>query len=92
MELLTFQTNAINALLKLMEESERNIVLKSPTGSGKTIMMTHFMSEYLKGHPKNVFIWLTPGKGDLEEQSKNKMDTYIHNAQTKLLSDVIEEV
>lgn len=89
MELLTFQTNAINALLKLMEESERNIVLKSPTGSGKTIMMTHFMSEYLKGHPKNVFIWLTPGKGDLEEQSKNKMDTYIHNAQTKLLSDVM---
>jgi len=36
-----------------------------------------------------VFVWLTPGKGDLEEQSKAKMDRYIHNSQTKLLSDVM---
>lgn len=72
-----------------MEESCRDIILKSPTGSGKTIILTHFMDEYMQGHAKTVFVWLTPGKGNLEEQSKAKMDAYIHNAQTKLLADVM---
>ena len=87
--LADFQLKTINLLLESMEENTRDIILKSPTGSGKTIILTHFMDEYLKGHVKTVFIWLTPGKGNLEEQSKKKMDLYIHNAQTKLLSDVM---
>ena len=89
MNLMKFQLNAIRELLIAMEENGREIVLKSPTGSGKTIMLTHFMSEYVKGHARTVFVWLTPGKGNLEEQSKRKMDLYIHNASTKLLSDVM---
>lgn len=72
-----------------MNSAKREIILKSPTGSGKTIMLTHFMDEYCKSVAKTVFIWLTPGKGDLEEQSKTKMDKYIHNAQTKLFADVM---
>ena len=87
--LANFQLNAIKSLLERMDEPCREIVLKSPTGSGKTIMLTHFMDEYVKGHAKTVFVWLTPGKGNLEEQSKAKMDKYIHNAQTKLLADVM---
>lgn len=86
--LANFQLNAIKSLLERMDEPCRDIVLKSPTGSGKTIILTHFMDEYIKGHAKTVFVWLTPGKGNLEEQSKAKMDKYIHNAQTKLLADV----
>lgn len=90
MNLMNFQLKAIKSLLECMEDdSVREIVLKSPTGSGKTIMLTHFMDEYTKEHAKTVFVWLTPGKGDLETQSKDKMDKYIHNAQTKLLSDVM---
>lgn len=89
MKLLNFQLLAINSLLKLMEGDDREIVLKSPTGSGKTIILTHFMDEYLKGHSKGIFIWLTPGKGNLEEQSKQKMDLYIHRAQTKLINDIM---
>nr|MBP3283776.1 DEAD/DEAH box helicase family protein [Treponema sp.] len=89
MNLMKFQLNAIRELLIAMEESGRDIILKSPTGSGKTIMLTHFMSEYAKGHARTVFVWLTPGKGNLEEQSKRKMDLYIHNSSTKLLSDVM---
>lgn len=89
MKLKDFQLKAINELHKAMESSNSNIILKSPTGSGKTIMLTHFMDEYIKGNSKTVFIWLTPGKGNLEEQSKDKMDKYIHNSQTKLLSDVM---
>ncbi len=89
MNLMKFQLNAMRELLIAMEETGRDIILKSPTGSGKTITLTHFMSEYIKGHARTVFIWLTPGKGNLEEQSKRKMDLYIHNAATKLLSDVM---
>lgn len=89
MQLKKFQLNALNELLITMEEITRDIILKSPTGSGKTIILTNFMNEYIKGHAKTVFIWLTPGKGNLEEQSKHKMDLYIHNSSTKLLSDIM---
>ena len=88
-ELMQFQMRAIKELLESMEESCRDIILKSPKGSGKTIILTHFMDEYMQGHANTAFIWLTPGKGSLEEQSKAKMDIYIHNAQTKLLADVM---
>ena len=87
--LAQFQLKAIKILLEKMEEPCRDIILKSPTGSGKTIILTHFMDAFIKGHGKTVFVWLTPGKGNLEEQSKAKMDKYIHNAQTKLLADVM---
>lgn len=88
--LANFQLKAIKQLLECMEDDNiPNITLKSPTGSGKTIILTHFMDEYLKGHSKTIFVWLTPGKGNLEEQSKEKMDRYVHNAQTKLLADVM---
>lgn len=89
MELANFQLDVIAKLKEAMDSDKRDIILKSPTGSGKTIMLTHFMDEYCKSVPNIVFIWLTPGKGDLEEQSKAKMDKYIHNAQTKLLADVM---
>ena len=77
MNLMKFQLNAIRELLIAMEDDSRDIILKSPTGSGKTIMLTHFMSEYAKGHARTVFVWLTPGKGNLEEQSKHKRNTII---------------
>lgn len=89
MELKFFQLNAVKSLFEAMEMPARDIILKSPTGSGKTIILTYFMHQYIQSYPKTVFIWLTPGKGDLEEQSKAKMDKYIHASQTKLLSDVM---
>lgn len=89
MDLMNFQRTAISRIQVAIENGKEEIILKSCTGSGKTIMLTHFMDEYLKCHANTVFIWFTPGKGNLEEQSKKKMDTYIHGAQTKLLSDVM---
>ena len=87
--LADFQIKSIADLMDGMNSDKRDIVLKSCTGSGKTIILTHFMDEYCKGTPNTVFVWLTPGKGSLEEQSKEKMDLYIHGSQTKLLSDVM---
>jgi len=87
--LADFQLNAISSLMNAMAQPEKDIILKSCTGSGKTIILTWFMDEYLKSYSKTVFVWLTPGKGDLEEQSKAKMDRYIHGSSTKLLSDIM---
>ena len=75
--LANFQLKAIFDLMEAMEGLHNEIVLKSCTGSGKTIILTHFIDEYIKSNSRTVFIWLTPGKGGLEEQSKNKMDKYI---------------
>jgi type III restriction enzyme len=84
-----FQLQAIEKLFEGMSSDKKDIVLKSCTGSGKTIILTKFMDEYTNFHDKIVFVWLTPGKGELEEQSKAKMDKYIHGANTKLLADVM---
>lgn len=89
MELKEFQLKAVKSLFEAMEKPARDIILKSPTGSGKTIILTYFMHQYIQSYSKTVFVWLTPGKGNLEEQSKAKMDKYIHASQTKLLSDVM---
>lgn len=90
MELMNFQKKAIKELFDAMsDENVHEIILKSPTGSGKTIMLTRFMKDYSKENLNTVFLWLTPGKGDLEEQSKAKMDKYIYDAHTKLLSDIM---
>lgn len=89
MQLKSFQLLAVKSLFEAMDKPVRDIVLKSPTGSGKTIILTYFMHQYVQSYRNTVFVWLTPGKGNLEEQSKSKMDKYIHSAQTKLLSDVM---
>jgi type III restriction enzyme len=91
LELADFQLKAMGSLIESMDDTKAEIIFKSPTGSGKTIILTHFMHEYGQGHFENVFVWLTPGKGDLEEQSKEKMDKYIHNSSTKLLAEVMTE-
>lgn len=64
--LANFQIKAISDLTDAMEQPNRDIILKSCTGSGKTIILTSFMDEYFKSNHKTVFIWLTPGKGNLE--------------------------
>ena len=90
MELKRFQMRAMSELDKaMMTPGRRDIILKSPTGSGKTIILTHFMAEYMRGHAKTAFVWLTPGEGNLEEQSKEKMDRYCRGVSTKLLADVM---
>ena len=87
MQLKKYQLSAVKSLFEAIDKPVRDIILKSPTGSGKTIILTYFMHQYVQSYRNTVFVWLTPGKGNLEEQSKEKMDKYIHAAQTKLLSE-----
>lgn len=88
-QLKDFQNIAIKELKSAFSLPEKLVVLKSCTGSGKTIILTHFIDEILQYNDKYIFIWLTPGAGELEEQSKKKMDKYIHGRKTKLLSDIM---
>ena len=62
MKLKEFQLQAVNSLFEAMEKPARDIVLKSPTGSGKTIILTYFMHQYIQSFPKTVFVWLTPAR------------------------------
>ena len=89
MQLKNFQLKAIDSLMAAMHNDKREIILKSCTGNGKTIILTHFIDTFMRSFGNTVFIWLTPGKGNLEEQSKKKMDQYINGASTKLLCEIM---
>ena len=92
LDLFDFQTDAKNYLLDKTTDpnAKRKIIVKSPTGSGKTIILLSYIYDYLLCQdPNKVFIWLTPGKGDLEEQSKEKMDEYIPHAKSANIHDAL---
>ncbi len=89
LNLKNFQMKAVADLMNACRASKKEVVLKSCTGSGKTVILTHFIDRYINETPKTCFVWFTPGKGNLEDQSKKKMDLYFPQAQTKLLSDVL---
>lgn len=95
-KLADYQTEAIESLIDKIDDVKRrsdsvspDITLKSCTGSGKTIILTYLIQRYIQEHSDSVFVWLTPGKGNLVEQSKEKMDRYIRGSHTKLLCDVM---
>ena len=68
--LLNFQDKHVTNLLEKFADY-KDIVLFAPTGSGKTIMASKFINDYLDENPKTVFLWFCPGEGGLEKQSKN---------------------
>lgn len=91
--LFDFQEKAVLKLLDIVTDSrsKQTVVIKSPTGSGKTIMLIDFIEEYLsKVNGRTAFIWLCPGKGDLEEQSRRKMIKYMPSRHTQNLFDALQ--
>lgn len=78
-ELKNFQQNLVDKLLKFTapEYDVDEIVIKSPTGSGKTITLLEWMNTYIASTHDNVaFVWFTPGAGELEEQSQDKAKNF----------------
>lgn len=74
-ELKDFQKNVVDKLLSFTspEYGVNNLILKAPTGSGKTICLLSWIDEYIRSTHDNVaFVWFTPGAGELEEQSQDK--------------------
>lgn len=85
-KLLEFQEGAVNQLIDHTELVVKNnkqygvsneVLFTSPVASGKTIMSGHFMHEYFTKQQATgrdyAFVWLTPGIGELEEQSRDKI-------------------
>ena len=89
-ETLDFQDEVTSWLLdKTSIGLNRKILIQSPTGSGKTIMMIDYIDNYLDSFSNTIFVWLTPGEGGLVRQSKEKMDKYCPNRKTKELNDIL---
>ena len=89
-ELKEFQINTVNKLLDATSIGDKKEVLvQAPTGSGKTIILLSYIEEYLQEHNDYIFVWLTPGKGDLEEQSRSKMTKFLPTLNSKNIQDVL---
>lgn len=81
-----FQNECVDFLIEKTTSisSKQVITVKAPTGSGKTVMLIRYIDEYLKNTDgKTAFIWLCPGKGNLEEQSKKRMDELTPHRDTR---------
>ena len=78
-KLKDFQINTVNKLMDATSiGSKKEVLLQAPTGSGKTIILLSYIEEYLKENDKVIFVWLTPGKEDLEDQSRKKRLNFYH--------------
>ena len=89
---LDFQEEAVVELLDFSTDSrsKQTIVLKAPTGSGKTIILIDYINKYIDiTNNSTAFIWLCPGKGDLEEQSRKKMRSVAPHLYTQNLFDAL---
>ena len=74
MQLKNYQINAVNGLIekskKLLEIGNKSLILKSPTGSGKTIILAEFIQRFIKDDASNnkfSFVWFAPRKLHIQE-------------------------
>ena len=87
MQLKIYQENAIDDLLTktkrlLGYSGSKKLVFKSPTGSGKTIMVAEFLKQLVNDRDIKQsfgFIWAAPRK--LHIQSREKLESYFETSQ-----------
>ncbi len=92
-ELFDFQHDASQWLLdNTGPDSEYDtLIVKAPTGSGKTIILLNYIDQYLDyTYDKTSFVWLSIGAGELEEQSKEKMNRLLPDRNSKILADALQ--
>lgn len=89
MELKEFQKEAVDKIISLLEDEEKmEIVVQAPTGSGKTVILSHVIDEFAKKHSGSYcYFWITPGNGELEEQSREKFKRLTKNCNSKTLRE-----
>ena len=90
--LFDFQEQTVIKLVDLTanKNSKQTITVKAPTGAGKTIILIDYIEKYLCNVDSNTaFIWLCPGKGDLEEQSRRKMQSFAPHCNTQNLFEAL---
>lgn len=89
-KLKEFQSNAIDKVVFLLNSNKEEIVIQSPTGSGKTILLSFAIKNYLKSNTNpHCFFWFSPGNGELEEQSKDKFSRLVPEYDALSLDEAI---
>ena len=86
MRLKIYQENSIEELLEkakklLAYSGEKKLVFKSPTASGKTIMMAQFLKQLVENREIRQslsFIWTAPRQ--LHTQSREKLEDYFEDS------------
>lgn len=81
--LKAYQRDAVDEIKELFDfnfdKEEKTIVFKSPTGSGKTLMISSVIEEEV-GERENdnfCFVWVSIGKGELQKQSYRSVKSYV---------------
>ena len=83
-----FQEQCVDYLIdKTIETNSKQVItVKAPTGAGKTVILIKYIDKFLKNTAKpTAFAWLCPGKGNLEEQSKERMEELAPHLDTRNL-------
>lgn len=81
--LKTYQRDAVDEIKELFDfyfnKKEKKIVFKSPTGSGKTLMISSVIEEEVAERENDnfCFVWASIGKGELQKQSFNSVRSYV---------------
>ena len=95
MILRNFQSIAVKKILNRSEDlfingGNKKLVFKSPTGSGKTLMIADFLKQFSEKHSnmKISIIWTAPRK--LHNQSKEKLSNYFKNTKSYICSSFNE--
>lgn len=82
MILKKYQQDAVDKLLihtkkLLKKEQESTIVFKSPTGSGKTIMIADYLLRLSTEELGKEYVFIWASTNDLHTQSRNKLESYM---------------
>ena len=95
MILRNFQSIAVKKILNRSEDlflngGNKKLIFKSPTGSGKTLMIADFLKQFSEKHSniKISIIWAAPRK--LHNQSKEKLSNYFKNTKSYICSNFNE--
>lgn len=89
-DLYKFQEKHEENLLSKCADNEE-IVLYAPTGSGKTVLACKFIDDYLDENPNTVFLWLCPGAGGLQKQSRESFEEVTSGLTSGDVYDFINE-
>ena len=94
-DLFDFQKDAstwlVDNTLNMDDSDKKTLIIKAPTGSGKTLILLNYIDQYLQyTYEKISFIWLSIGAGELEEQSKEKMVKFLPDRPAKTLGDALQ--
>ncbi len=93
-ELKDFQELAIAQLTEKFFDNtgKKTTIFSAPTGSGKTVMLLTLVDIIIENNPNEydyAFVWLTPGNGELEEQSYKRSLDISSFATPQLLQDAL---